>query len=189
MLVKKTIRAKLIGLTKTKEELIRNEYFNFQMALKGKDVPLYSATKQQAMKYSKKFNGKKEYPLIVRRDVFKIEKKDTKLSKYWAKIPCYQRKGGVWVAIKFRPDEDILSYSIRETKLLRKDKNWFLFITVQKDVEIKKSYSSVIAIDFGVRWVATVCDLSNLRPKFYGKELRRIRGHYFYLRRKLAKKK
>ena len=55
MIIKKTIKAKIIGLTKTKEDLINQEYQNFQLTLKGKNVPLYSATKQQALKYRKKF--------------------------------------------------------------------------------------------------------------------------------------
>jgi len=59
----------------------------------------------------------------------------------------------------------------------------------EKQIKIKQSYSNVLGIDFGVKWVATVCGLNNLKPKFYGRELRRIRGHYFYLRKKLAKKK
>jgi putative transposase len=190
MQIQKTIRAKIIGLTNTKEKLISEEYKNFQLALKGIDVNLYSATKQQALRYGRKFKNHKEYPLIIRRDVFKIERQNTKLSKYWVKIPCYGRRGGVWVAVKFSPtQEELLNCSIRESKLIRRNDKWFLFITIQKEVEIKKSYSSILGIDFGMKWVATVCDISNLKPKFYGKELRRIRGHYFYLRRKLAKKK
>jgi len=190
MIICKTIKAKIIGLTKTKAKLISQEYQNFQLVLKGKNAPLYSAIKQQALKLKKQINGnKREYPLIIRRDVLKIEKQNTKLSKYWFKIPCYYRRGGVWVAIKFSPtQEELLNHSIRETKLVKKNNKWFLLITVQKEVEIKKSYSSILAIDFGLKWIATVCDLSNLRPKFYGNELRKIRGHYFYLRRKLAKK-
>jgi hypothetical protein len=48
MILQKTVNAKLFGLTRVKESKIRLEYANFQRALKGEDVPLYSATKQQA---------------------------------------------------------------------------------------------------------------------------------------------
>ena len=46
--VTKTIKCKLIGLTKRKLELLNREYDNFQHYLKtGEDRGVYSATKQQ----------------------------------------------------------------------------------------------------------------------------------------------
>ncbi len=41
----------------------------------------------------------------------------------------------------------------------------------------------------GIRWIATTVNSSNPVPKFYGRELRRVRGRFFYLRRSLALKK
>ncbi len=40
-----------------------------------------------------------------------------------------------------------------------------------------------------IRWIATTVNSSNPIPKFYGRELRRVKGHFFYLRRSLAMKK
>ncbi|MEM3833196.1 MAG: transposase [Thermoprotei archaeon] len=34
----------------------------------------------------------------------------------------------------------------------------------------------------GIRWIATTVNSSNPKPKFYGRELRRVKGHFFYLR-------
>lgn len=48
MILQKTVNAKLFALTRTKEQKISREYWNFQKALHGEDVPLYYATKQQA---------------------------------------------------------------------------------------------------------------------------------------------
>jgi len=62
------------------------------------------------------------------------------------------------------------------------------FITVEKEVE-ERSPKSVFAVDLDIRWIATTVNSNNPKPKFYGKDLRRLKGHYFYLRRSLALKK
>ncbi len=76
----------------------------------------------------------------------------------------------------------------REAKIIRKDDEWFVYITVEKEVA-ERDPKSVLAVDLGVRWVATTVNSNNPKPRFYGKELRCVKGHYFYLRRSLALKK
>jgi len=44
-------------------------------------------------------------------------------------------------------------------------------------------------VDLGIRWIATTVNSNDPKPKFYGEELRRVKGHYFHLRRSLALKK
>ncbi|MEM3000459.1 MAG: hypothetical protein QXX34_08055 [Candidatus Bathyarchaeia archaeon] len=95
MILQKTVKAKLFSLTRIKEEKISREYWNFQKALKGEDVPLYSATKQQAQRKQKKWNGIGEFPLIIRRDCFKVKELGLKLSKWWARVPVYGGASGV----------------------------------------------------------------------------------------------
>lgn len=41
----------------------------------------------------------------------------------------------------------------------------------------------------GIKHIATSVELASGRTKFYGKDLNRVRGHYFWLRRKLGRKK
>jgi len=94
MRAKKTIKAKILELRKGKQELLIREYENFQRYLHGDtSVPLYSATKQQADRLLKRI-GKpregKEYPLILRRDVYRAT---TKLTPYWLKIPVHGVRG------------------------------------------------------------------------------------------------
>jgi putative transposase len=188
MKVRKTIRAKILELRKGKEELLKREYENFQRYLHGdKSVPLYSATKQQADRFLKRI-GKpkegKEYPMILRRDVYRA---DTKLTPYWLRIPIYGVKGGINVPIKTHEPitEDMVC---REAKIIRRESGWFVYITVEKEVE-EQNPKSVLAVDLGIRWIATTINSNNPKPKLYGEELRRIKGHYFYLRRSLALKK
>jgi hypothetical protein len=41
----------------------------------------------------------------------------------------------------------------------------------------------------GIRHIATSVELANGLTKFYGKDLNHVRGHYFWLRRKLGTKR
>jgi len=164
------------------------EYQNFQRYLHGdKSVPLYSATKQQAERLLKRIGNPKEgkeYPLILRRDVYRAT---TKLTPYWLKIPVYGIRGGINVPIKTH--EPITDDMVcREAKIIRKGDEWFVYITVEREVE-EKTPRSFLAVDVGIRWIATTVNSNNPKPKFYGRELRRVKGHFFWLRRTLALKK
>jgi len=188
MLAKKTIKAKILELRKDKEELLKREYENFQRYLHGdKSVPLYSATKQQAerlLRRIKKPKKGKEYPLILRRDVYRAE---TKLTKYWLKIPIYGVRGGINVPI--RPHTPITpNMQTREAKIIKRKGEWFVYITVQAEVQ-EKNPTSILAIDLGIHNIATTVNSADGKPKFYGKKLRANRGHYFYLRRNLPNHK
>jgi len=186
----KVIKAKIVHLTKIKEKLLSEEYENLQKFLRGeKHVNLYSANKQQARRYYKKIKQHKAYPLSIRKDLIKVEKRDTEIAKYWVRIPVAGRRGGIWVAIK--PHKDILpDYEIGESKVFRKNGDWYLHITISKEVELKESYAHTIAVDIGERVMACVCGTWNsLKPIFYGREIRGIRRHYAWLRRRLQEKK
>ena len=197
MLARKVIKAKILDETnKGKLEALEREYINFQRVLRGGDAKLYSATRQQAerllMKIKKQNGGKikqKEYPLILRNGIYGIydvKVTDNKLSKYWIKIPVYGIRGGIKLPIKPHCEID-MSWKFKEAKVFRRKNGWFVHITVEKEVEIKQEYNNILAIDLEIRWIATIVSTADIKPKFYGKELRRVRGHYFHLRRKLGK--
>jgi len=42
----------------------------------------------------------KEYPLILRNDVYDMRITNSKLSEYWIKVPVYGVKGGIKLPIK-----------------------------------------------------------------------------------------
>jgi putative transposase len=195
MIIRKTIKSKIAGLTNIKKEKLNQEYNNFQLALEGQDVNLYSATKQQAERYMwrrlKKAKILREQPLIIRRDCFRIEKQDNKVSKYWAKIPVYKKS--IWVAVEIPyAQEYLLDYDIRECKVKKIKGNFFLYITVQKEQNIKNLYSNILAVDLGEKVMATiVCGNKKIisKPQFYCRNIRGIRRHYVWLRKRLGEKK
>ncbi|MFX0162897.1 MAG: hypothetical protein ACFE68_06190 [Candidatus Hodarchaeota archaeon] len=120
MKVKKTIKTKIMHLTKVKQRLLEEEYGNLQRFLHGESVKLYSANKQQAKRFYKKIKPNKEYPLSIRKDLLKVERRNTKIAEYWARIPVKGRRGGAWVAI--RPHCPIESdMEICESKLFKRN--------------------------------------------------------------------
>lgn len=186
----KTIRCKLIGLTKRKLELLNREYDNFQHYLKtGEDRGVYSATKQQGKRTYRKIKPKKEYPLVIRKDLMDIRKTNNKLAMYWARIPICGVRGGVKVALAHLPF-NFEGWEICGSKLVRtKDGEFYLLVTVKRKIELRKEYSSIVAIDIGARWVGVSVALHRSKPKFYGKRVREVRGKYFWLRRKLGRER
>lgn len=189
MLCQKVLKCRIVGLTKTKEHLINREYDNLQLYLQGIYWldNLYSANKQQADRFYKTIHPDREYPISMRKDLIQIEHRDTKIAKYWARIRVKGCKN-LWVAIKPHTNipEDII---FSESKLIKKPNGFWIHLTIEKEVKIKTEYDDILSIDLGVRRIASVVQLSNGKPKYYGRELRQIRGHHFYLRKKLAKKK
>lgn len=189
MLVSKTIKCGIINPTKTKLNLLKQEYDNLQKFLQGDNfVKLYSANKQQAKRYYKKIKANKEYALSIRKDLIKIEKRNTKLVKYWVRVPVACKRGGIWLPIKPHC-EFPESYEICESKILKRKNKFFIYITIKKEVEIKKAYSSILAIDIGEKVIATAMLSLDKRPRFYGKEIRGIRRHFAWLRKRLGEKK
>jgi len=189
MQVQKVVKAKVVGLTRIKRRILNHEYDGLQRFLRGdSSVELYSANKQQARRFYKHIKLEREYPLSLRKDLIRIERRGTKLARYWVRIPVRLRRGGVWVAIKSHReiDDDL---EICESKLFRRNGEYFLHLVVKREVEVKTSYSSVLAIDLGIRHAACSVDTQSGETHFYGRELRRARGHYFHLRRKLGEKK
>ena len=189
MRVAKTIRCKIWKATKAKQTILEEEYNNLQVYLQtGIDDGLYSANKQQADRFFKKIKKSKQYPISLRNDLIRIEKRDTKLVSYWVRIPVAGRRGGLWLPVKPHcdfPDE----FEISESKIVRKKDGFYIHVTIQKEIAQKTSCSSILAIDLGERVIATVCNSLDTRPIFMGREVRGVRRHFAWLRKRLGKKK
>ena len=98
-MTKLTVKAKITDDSKTKLSLIESEYWNYQTYLQSgcknaEGINLYSATKQQAervLKRIKEPKPKKQYPLVLRRDLVDIQKDSKFPCVYWMKIPVYPK--------------------------------------------------------------------------------------------------
>jgi len=125
MLARKVIKAKILELRRAKNILPEREYRGYQRYIHGdKTVQLHSATRQQAERYLWKLKDQngglikegKEYPLILRNDVYKA---NTKLTPYWINIPVAGQRGGIKLPIGVS-SQIPEGAKTRETKLIRK---------------------------------------------------------------------
>jgi putative transposase len=200
-----TLTGKVVGLTNIKESILQSEYNSFNNIcqqiqecrnndiepqyswFKNKDIHCYQVS--QAIRIiNEPFIKLQEQPLYLRNDLFRIEKQSTKEFKYWLKIPTKQRKQ-FWVALQFAESkEELLNHKVCDSKITKQKNGWFAHITIEKEVILKINYTDILAIDLGIRRTATVLRLSNGASRFYGREIRQIRGHYFYLRKRLNRK-
>jgi putative transposase len=189
--LQRTIHAKLVLDREGKREAIEREYHAWQRQLRGKDEQLYSATKQQAERFKrrvKKQNHRgfkmREYPMILRHDCVKVQYQKNSVFKWWIRIPVNPRS--IWVPMQLPYEQEpLMKHDLRECRLIRDGGNWFVNITLQKNARLKCKYACVLPIDMGIRKLATT--IENDKPHFYGKEIRRIRGRYFKLRRAVGK--
>jgi len=203
MKLQKTIKAKIFGLTTTKDALLRQEWDNWLFYLNGnKEVSLYSATKQQADRLLKRlrrhFKKGKKYPMILRNDCVKIEKaKDTSWSKYWFRIPTANVHGGIWCPIEI-PDvqKELMGLNIRECKLMWKGDHWSVHIVVEKEVPnattLIPNTQTVLGVDLGEVRPATAVLLRDSEPVkqiMASRKVREVRMHYNWLRQQLGRKK
>lgn len=209
--MQKTITCKIHDLTNFKEEVLRSEHAEYQeiceevMEWKNNDYPdtnrpyklfktpiRYSATVWGAIFTVRKipqYTKLHEQPLYLRNDVFKIEEQPTKISKHWLKLPTKQKHGGIWLPITVpRKYEALLKHKLCDSKITKRGEDWYLLLTVKAKTQIKTSYSNILAIDLGEKVMATVCGRDN-KPLFLGREVRGIRRHYAWLRKRLGNKK
>ncbi|MEW6604331.1 MAG: transposase [Thermoproteota archaeon] len=161
---------------------------------KRKDIDLYSATKQQADRLIQrilkkgKINPKKQYPLILRRDLIDVQKDSKFPCVYWMKVSVYPKS--INLGIQTDCKHDLTEYELREAKVIQQQAGeWYIFLCIEKEAEQSKPATTVLAIDLGVRHIAVTTNTANTRPNFYAQKLRQIRGFHFWLRRRLAKKK
>lgn len=187
MLVDRTVKAQILNLTSHKKQLLQEEYEEAQKYVSGGSGQLYSATKQAMDKYAGKDNGE-EKPLFLRNDTFRVEKaKNTEEFDYWAKIPIHDEYGGIEVPIV--PHREIKeNWELKDSKIVKKNDHFELHISVRFEVEPKQDFQDVLAVDLGESTYATAVLSSDGRPRFYGEDIRGIRRHYNYLRRKLQEK-
>lgn len=207
MLLSKTVSGRVVSLTNHKHRLLEKEhsaysqYCNDVQECKKHDVwellydynnlphDLYSQTRKIAIRDAMK--PKHHYNLTVYCQSARIQQQDTKLSSFWLKVPINKHHGGIWVALCVPKSQwtTLTEWKMKQVQLIKKGDNYIVRIMVQKEVDIRTSYSNILAIDMGEKVMATVCGSWNKKPVFYGKDIRGIRRHYAWLRVRLGERK
>jgi putative transposase len=181
-----TVQSGIVKLTQRKREALDREYGNLQKFLNGdKTVPLYSANKQQALRYYKHLKWK-EYPLSLRNDLINIKR----AKAFWfLKIPIHGVRGGIKVPVK--PHREFPEGKLCESKIVRKGNKYVAMLTFEFDQPAMRECSSVLAVDLGERFAASAVlmrDGTVMKAKFYGREIRGVRRHYAWLRKRLQER-
>jgi putative transposase len=198
---------KVVGLTNIKEAILQQEYDSFNnicqqvQECRNNDIePQYSWFKngstycQQVTSairmITEPFRNLTEQPLYLRNDVSRLEKQPTKKFKYWLKVPTKQRRQ-FWVAVNIPKhyENKMKDFTFCDSKIVKRNNEWYAHITIEKEIKMITEYKDVLGIDLGIRRIASVVQLSDGMTRYYGREIRQIRGHYFHLRKKLGEKK
>ena len=192
MLVSKTVNGRIENPTKFKRQCLDFEYNGYQQwMIMGVDNGIYSTYKTVKHWKIKKIKYK-EYPLIIWHKLTKIERRDTTIANYWILFRTKKKRGGIWLPLKlYQPipkdaklRDSFITYNHR--------KSWYEVRLVFAKEYKHNGYSNLLAIDLGERVMATVVCGSQERiskPYFYGKEIRGIRRHYSWLRKRLGERK
>ena len=182
-----TIQAGIVKLTNRKKEILDREYFRVQTAIQFNragldwlidDIKLYSANKQQALRYG---------CFSLRNDLINLKQAK---SFWFLKLPVHGVRGGIRVPVKpHRPFPD--KSKLCESKLIKKNGRYIAMLTFEFDAPEIRKPESVLAVDFGERFTATSVILRNgsvMKAKFFGKEIRGIRRHFSWLRKRLQER-
>ncbi len=123
--------------------------------------------------------------------MFKVIKTDNKMP-YFVAITVKPRLR-IWCPIKTKQS---IEGNIHDSKLLKRDGHYELYLTISKEVSFDNAHpSSILAVDMGERNIATAVLFANSftsnqsKPIFMGRNVRGLRRKYAYLRKKLGKKK
>jgi putative transposase len=183
-----TVKCGVVRLTKREEAALEAEYDNLQRFLQGeREVRLYSANRQQAERYYKQPKQGKEYPLSLRKDLIDLHRAKT----FWfLRIRVHGLRGGIRIPI-IPHREFPKNAELGESKLFRRHGNFYVNLVFTFDAPPLRRGTSVLGVDLGERIIAATVLLQNSwikRPRFLGREVRGIRRHHAWLRRRLQER-
>jgi len=182
------IKCGVVGLTSSKLADLDHEFNGFQWWMQfGLDKDILSQHKR-AKGFTYKKIKYKTYPLVVPSKQVRYRYRHTKLTNHWIKIGVRKRKGvGIWLPIK--PHKPLPHFKfLKDSLLLKNNKGNYELRLIFDLPEPRVRTKNILAIDLGERNIATVCDsLGNVA--FFGKDIRGLRRHFAWLRRKLGRKK
>jgi len=106
---------------------------------------------------------------------------------WFLKIPVYGVRGGIRVPVK--PHKEFPNGKLCESKIVRKKDRYVAMLTFEFSPPPMRRCSSILAVDLGERFAATAVLWRKgvVKAQFLGREIRGIRRHYAWLRRRLQK--
>jgi len=186
--VEKTVVAKL-ETSKEEEQLLEEQWEQWQNKLQGEDAKLYSGIEQQA-EWKELSEG---HGIDLRNDLIKIKQEN---NQFFLKTPHRKVYGGIWHPLKMadKHKKDLEKGEICDSLLIPKKNEWFIHIVVEIDTTVDSSRPEVvIGVDIGEKNLAGSVALVNRKVQdleYHGKKrTRTVQSHYRKLRENLQKKK
>jgi len=190
VLIAKTICGRIEKPTKFKFQCIEHEYNGFQQwMIFGIDQGIYSTYKVGKI-WKRKTINYQEYPIIMWAQWMKFEQNK---SGNWLLFKTKLKRGGIWLPIKlYQPIPT--DCTLKDSQLVYNHKKDLYEVRLVFSKEFKaNNHKNILAIDIGEKVMATVVcgdqTGSHTKPYFFGKEIRGIRRHYSWLRKRLGERK
>lgn len=190
MLVTKTICGRIENPTKFKFQCIEHEYNGFQQWIQfGIDQGIYSTYRDEKA-WKRKTINYQEYSLRLSSRFTRVEQNK---SGMWLLFRTKLKYGGIWLPIKlYQPIP--MGCILKDSKLIYNHKKSWYEVRLIFSREFKaNNHKNILAIDIGEKVMATVVcgdQIGNhTKPYFFGREIRGVRRHYSWLRKRLVKKR
>jgi putative transposase len=171
-IVQRTFKYRILNPTKCKLTKLKTY---FQECL-NKTKNIVPSSIYQDFDFHKIQCKNNEMNLYIRSQNSRIEKQDTKLAKYWIRIPGSRTSGLFWLGMQGR---DIPRNAILKDSLIQEKKGvLYLNLVIEQYREIERADSrKLISIDLGLNHpIASVMlkDDHMINHKFYGKRLKNL---------------
>jgi IS605 OrfB family transposase len=194
----KTVTAKVFNPTTGKQRAIVHLWDSWKRALGLKrDYAFIRSHSDLPSYYCREINWKidmgADAPVGIPKDCLKLLPGGT-YAPWFASIPTPD--GRVCLPLRMSKGQSKLlsECEVCDSQLIKRDKEFFLHIVVSKkgSIPIIPFHAPVLAVDLGERVIATsvaLVDGQICTPGFHGREIRSIRRHYAWLRKRLGRKK
>jgi putative transposase len=132
-------------------------------------------------------------PVGVPKDALKLLSGGV-FAPWFASIPTPDGRVRVPLRMSRGHSKLLTECEVCDSRLIKHGKEYYLHIVVAKDAPITviPSQAPILALDLGERVVATsvtLVDGNITSPRFHGREVRSIRRHYAWLRKRLGRRK
>jgi putative transposase len=132
-------------------------------------------------------------PVGVPKDALKL-KPGGVFAPWFASIPTPEGRVRLPLRMSRGHSRLLAECEVCDSQIIRRGKEYHLHIVVAKDAPVPAipSHAPVLAVDLGERVIATsvtLVDGTVSSPGFHGREVRSIRRHYAWLRKRLGRRK
>ncbi len=198
MRLKKTITAKVYEPTARKRRALDGLWRSWKDALGLKrDYQLLRESTDLPSFYCRELSWKvkegADAPVGVPKDALKLLPGGA-FAPWFASIPTPDGRVRVPLRMSRGHSRLLAECEVCDSQLIKRGRGYHLHIVVLKDapVPVIPSQAPVLAVDLGERVVATsvtLVDGNITSPGFHGREVRSIRRHYAWLRKRLGRRK